>query len=424
VASLNQYVDSDASQSTPRGFLADMHDTVHKSLAPQSDSLAALTLSATRELAAELAASAQAFDASTGAAEFDLLVWIRHMVTSATARAFYGPCNPLATDSSLADAFWSFDHGLGTLLLGLLPRITARKAYMGRERLVAALTEYLARGDDVEAAAVVRARIAVARQGYGWADGATARSELSFLFAGIVNTAATAFWTVLHLAARPEWLAEVRDELAREKAVVVERKKVATRGGKEGQDQTEEEVEFQELHLSIFRNGSSCPRLRAVFRECLRLGSDHASARLVKTDTIITSDNRSWFLRAGSVVQIAGGVMHADPSLWGPNAHDFDPDRFLDATSRGKRPRDVHPQAFRAFGGGATVCPGRHFATTEVLAFVAMLVLTFDLEAADGSANIRVPQKEDGVLPVHILEPKTPVRVMVRLRDERKIEVM
>lgn len=39
---------------------------------------------------------------------------------------------------------------------------------------------------------------------------------------------------------------------------------------------------------------------------------------------------------------------------------------------------------FRAFGGGKTLCPGRHFATNEVLAFVFVFIVRYDMEPQKG----------------------------------------
>jgi cytochrome P450 len=188
-----------------------------------------------------------------------------------------------------------------------------------------------------------------------------------------------------------------------------------------------EDAETGKRRLSMDALKSACPKLHAVFRECLRVGSDNYSTRLVKDDMMLAGQ---WHLKAGSVVQIAGGVIHADASIWGADADAFDPARFLKLGEGNKQSEGkIHPAAFRAFGGGRTLCPGRHFATHEILAFIAMIVLTFDLEAADSHSEGRepsrivVPPKEDRVLPVHVLEPRTDVYVTVRVKDGRGITV-
>ncbi|KAK3349907.1 cytochrome P450 [Lasiosphaeria hispida] len=401
----------DPEPGAPRGVLADMHDMVYAYLGP-GDALNDLSLAAARELARQVNAYTAAFSEPE---TVDLLVWVRHFVTLGTATFLYGKQNPLTArpELGLENAFWDFDHGLGRLLMGVLPSLTARAPYRGREALAAALTDYLADVDlDTAVSPIIQKRVAIMRA-HGMSPAAAARCEVSFLFAGIVNTATTTFWVVLQIFARKELLACVREELA---GAVVD----ASDG---------------KLHLDLDAVKTRCPTLLSVFRECLRVGSDNYSTRLVKTDTILAGRH---FLRAGSVVQVAGGVIHADPGIWGPDADEFDPKRFVklqdsasssgsttgSGTDGGKPQQQVHPAAFRAFGGGKTLCPGRHFATNEILAFVAMIVLGFDLDAADGGGEIAVPGKEDGVLPVHILEPKAAVDVRIRVRDGREIVVV
>ncbi|KAJ7643991.1 cytochrome P450 [Roridomyces roridus] len=383
VALLRENIDPEPGE--PHGFLADMHNMVYEYLGP-GEQLNALSVGAANELGRQVAAYAAQLQQQP--TTVDLLAWVQHFVTLATAQFLYGTENPLARYPELEQAFWDFDHGLGRLLIGVVPYIIARAPYRGREALVGAFKEYLSAGqhETVGAAPIVQRRVEIARQ-HGFTLEATARSELSFLFAGIVNTATTTFWTVLQIFARPELLATVRAEV--KAAVVVETDSV------------------RRLNMELLKNG--CPVLHAVFRECLRMGSDNYSTRLVKTDTVLAGQ---WHLKAGSVVQIAGGVIHSDENIWGANTDVFDPARFQRLGEEAK----VHPAAFRAFGGGKTLCPGRHFATSEILFFTALIVLTFDLK------GIVVPVKEDRVLPVHVLEPRSRVSARVQVKDARPIQ--
>ncbi|ORY62498.1 uncharacterized protein BCR38DRAFT_467111 [Pseudomassariella vexata] len=109
--------------------------------------------------------------------------------------------------------------------------------------------------------------------------------------------------------------------------------------------------------LSIYIFKTECPMLVAVYRECLRLNSDNNSIRVVKEPTLLA-------------------------------------DRYFLA---------IHPAAFRASGGGKTLCPGRHYAMNEILALVVLVVLLFDMESPDGG-GIEVPKKNNAVLPVHVLQ--------------------
>ncbi|KAI1826749.1 cytochrome P450 [Xylaria intraflava] len=383
-----------------RGFLADIQDLVYNWFGP-GDYLNEITLDACRDLKNEISAFAASREAHPSlGAPMDLLAWVRHLVTVSTAKYFYGPENPIALNPELEKSFWDFDHGLGGLLINIFPSLTARKAYAGRERLVRALEEYLENGRHRTSSKIVQKRVEIALQ-HGWTLHATARSELSFLFAGIVNATTSTFWILLQIFADPQLLSIVREEVTQ-----ILRSDEASTG----------EPHSGKHKLDITDLKEHCPMLVAVYRECLRLGSDNYSTRMVKENTILAD---RYFLKKGAVVQIAGGVIHSDQSIWGENVSDFNPRRFLE---RGRQPgsgkqNQVHPAAFRAFGGGKTLCPGRHFAMNEILSLVSLTVLMFDIVAADGG-KIAVPRKNDGVLPVHILEPISPVEVLISPRRD------
>ncbi|KAI1458084.1 cytochrome P450 [Annulohypoxylon moriforme] len=392
----------DPAPGEERGFLADIQDMVYAWLGPGSY-LEELSLAAAHEMRDEISAITP-----DPAKSVDLLSWVRHLVTVSTAKYLYGPQNPIAVDPSLETSFWDFDHGLGSLLMNILPSITARKAHLGREKLSAALLVYLEAGLHKTGSSIVQRRVEIALE-HGWTLPAVAREELSFLFAGIVNATTSTFWILAYLYADPLLLSYVREEVQ----AILETSEPDSASGK------------SKLHLTDLRD--NCPVLVAVYRECLRLGSDTYSTRLVKEDHMLANQ---YFLAKNSVVQIAGGVIHADGRIWGEDVDEFNPKRFLAKTKEGdvkleaevrgaakpKQNNSFHPAAFRAFGGGKTLCPGRHFAMNEILAFVALVVLQFDMKPARGGDKIEVPRKNDGVLPVHILEPVRPVEVLISRR--------
>ena len=391
----------DPEPGAPRGFLADTHDTVYTILGPGQD-LTDLVRKAVGDFQQRLSTvQTNYLNGTSPDGPIDLLDWLRELVTLGTTSYFFGPHDPFKDDPSLISAFWDFDFGIGGLLVGVVPEITASKAYRGREKIVAALTKYFEAGYQEYGSKLARDRAKVDRQ-YGLSMEMTARSALSFFFAAIINTTTITFWMSLRFFAEPSLLEKARAEMAN---AIAESEKLHG---------------AQTWSIDIFKN--NCTTMSDVFQETLRLGSENFSTRLVKEDTMLAD---KYFLKKGSVVQVSGGIIHADKSIWGDDADAFNPHRF----AGGKRAANVHPAAFRGFGGGKTLCPGRHFATTEILMLVSLIINTLEMTGVDGGVPL-VPPKNDRVLPVHVLEPlkKDKPKVIIKARkradDLSKIKIV
>lgn len=76
--------------------------------------------------------------------------------------------------------------------------------------------------------------------------------------------------------------------------------------------------------------------------------------------------------------------------------------------------------AFRAFGGGSTLCPGRQFASTEILAFASIILLRFDITPASGSGWDTAGYKTTHV---GFRLPGEDVRVQLTPRDSKEWHV-
>lgn len=67
------------------------------------------------------------------------------------------------------------------------------------------------------------------------------------------------------------------------------------------------------------------------------------------------------------------------------------------------------------------MCPGRHFATGEILGLVGCVLLRVEMDGVGGvGGRIEVPELDGYILPVHILEPVgggSALRVRMRVRE-------
>jgi cytochrome P450 len=140
-----------------------------------------------------------------------------------------------------------------------------------------------------------------------------------------------------------------------------------------------------------------------------------------------------YLLRKNAMVQIVGGIVGQDPTVWGADGGEFNPYRFLVHGKSGSTagvgraaaplPDGIPSAAFRAFGGGTVICPGRHFAQTELMVFAAYMALVFDLSDINGGP-IQVPAKDETGIPLTVLKPtKQPIVRMKRRRSWEHIRL-
>lgn len=143
------------------------------------------------------------------------------------------------------------------------------------------------------------------------------------------------------------------------------------------------------------------PLFTAMYWETLRWTSGAVSVRKVEEDTMIGGA----MLYAGGMVMIPARTNNTDPQLFGDNADDFVADRFL------RDPASL--KSIRVFGGGHTLCPGRHFANNEILAFVATALREFIITVDPGQA-IAKPATSSSTLGTYY--PDVDIRATVKLR--------
>jgi len=78
-------------------------------------------------------------------------------------------------------------------------------------------------------------------------------------------------------------------------------------------------------------------------------------------------------------------LMHRRTDLWGPDAMEFDPDRFLD--ERLHKYYTANPYIFLPFNAGPRICLGQQFAYNEVSFMLIRLLQTFDSIELDPSSQ-------------------------------------
>ena len=146
-----------------------------------------------------------------------------------------------------------------------------------------------------------------------------------------------------------------------------------------------------------YRLEQECPRLRAVYHEVLRLTASSSTVRGIQCRTEIGDR----ILAAGANILIPYRQLHLNPEIFGKNADQFDPERFLRNKTLSKNP------SFRPFGGGRTYCPGRYLAEREILTFVALALHRFEIGITTRKfcGEIRFPRIDREKFCLGIMEP-------------------
>jgi cytochrome P450 len=249
-----------------------------------------------------------------------------------------------------------FEAGFLTFAMFPMASTIFPKLRRARETVVTAMMEYLQKGGHESASGLVRMRYEHHHGQYGLSLEDIARGELGNTFAVLGNTTPCALWVLYHIFSDNKILAEVRREVS---ALVYE-----------GKGNGNEVIHC--IDLAAIR--TSCPILLSTFQETMRFRAVNPGPRVLLEDVHL--DGR-YLLKKGSMLMIPATVQHSDVTAWGDDVGEFDYMRFARKPGSGrKRPNRV---AFRAFGGGHILCPGRHFASTEIMAFATLLVLQFDV---------------------------------------------
>ncbi|EPE24916.1 Cytochrome P450 [Glarea lozoyensis ATCC 20868] len=319
--------------------------------------------------------------------KLSLKSWIKDCVTQATTNAIYGPENPFKK-KSIKEAFWEFEDNFLSVIIGLFPSLLARKGLAARERVAHSFKTYLQNDNHMKGSPLIQGRHRINAQ-YGIPILDIARFEVAMCIALLVNTNPSMFWLLFFIYSNPALLNDIRAEL-------------------DPTLETSKNVDGSLTRLlDLTKVKSKCPLLASAFQETLRHRGMISSVRQVMEDTILDG---KYLLKKDALVQMPARVVHMDAAIWGPDVEEFNPHRFL----RSSNMKKASASGFRAFGGGTMLCPGRHFATTEILAMVAMCVVRFELKPVTGKWTM--PTTRNTGVAAAVMEPDQEVEVEVSLR--------
>ncbi|KAG8715315.1 hypothetical protein FRC09_016709 [Ceratobasidium sp. 395] len=173
---------------------------------------------------------------------------------------------------------------------------------------------------------------------------------LNILIAGRDTTAATLTFACYALAMYPACLDKLRAEVL-------------------GTFETSRHPKFEELRGMKY--------LRAFINEVLRVFPPVPfNERTAVRSTVFKAGGQNVYVPKGAQVPISILHMHRRKDLWGPDADEFDPERWLD--ERMKKYVTPNPFIFLPFSAGPRICLGQQFAYNESSYFLVRLLQRVD----------------------------------------------
>lgn len=237
---------------------------------------------------------------------------------------------------------------------------------------------------------MVQARYEVNRN-YGVPLADIERFDLSLSIGLLVNTTPATSWVLYYVYSYPSLLTDLRVMLSSFVHCPLD-----------GSD-----TNGPVFHVDIANVIEGCPLLMSIVQETLRVQSTNATGRMVLKDTLL--DNQ-YFLKQDSMLLMPSAVLHADASAWGSSVKDFDPHRFM---KKGDQVFKIPSGAYKVFGGGSALCPGRYFSVIEIIVFTVVMVLRYDLDPLVGGWVM--PKRHPHIL-TSVLTPVEDIKVIIRKR--------
>jgi cytochrome P450 len=194
--------------------------------------------------------------------------------------------------------------------------------------------------------------LSVALESGGFSDANLIDQAMTFLAAGHETTSSTIGWIAYHMSKHPEMQKRLRNEIRENLPALLDPTVPIT------------STDIDRL-----------PYLHAVLNETLRLTPPVAlTLRTAVRDTVIVDHA----IPKGTIVTIVPWANNADKNLWGPDALEFNPERWMQpgtANSGGAQSN----YAMNTFLHGPRSCIGQQFSKAETACIMAALFGSFEL---------------------------------------------
>ena len=154
--------------------------------------------------------------------------------------------------------------------------------------------------------------------------------------------------------------------------------------------------------LPTFADYPHLPYIRAMAKELLRW---RPIAPII-TPHRATEDDwyEGMFIPKGTICLANAWHMNHDPEIFGENAEDFDPARYLDASGNiAPSISDLKKDGHFSYGFGSRICVGRHMADNSLFINIAALLWAMNFERKKDASGRLAPLDVNGWVDVGLI---------------------
>lgn len=257
----------------------------------------------------------------------------------------------------------AFDDNISDLLITPKASFTCPSGDRGRADAWKGFAEYFANNGHEKGSELVKIRHKHAAERC-LSDLDIGKLEVTMIIGILTNTVPTIFWAVYYVYRDATLLQDLREEIS----------KIAIKTASEEGEPT---WTIKNVDLK-----SQAQLLAATIDETFRHRTCGISSRYVTEDVTLKGQ---YLLKKGTIMELPNNALHSNPEYWGASVDEFNPRRFL------ANPRSAEAKAargaFRPFGGGASLCAGRHQAMSQMLGALALFIMSSDCDPVSGSWN-------------------------------------
>lgn len=204
--------------------------------------------------------------------------------------------------------------------------------------------------------------LSVAIESGGFTDDDLVNQLMTFLAAGHETTASAMSWAAYLLCKYPDVQKRLREEVRAALPSVT----------------STESINSQDI--------DKLPYLNAVLNEVMRL---FPPVPLTLRETVADTTIQGHFVPRGTTVVICPWAINTSRQLWGDDARDFNPDRWMGEGCANTGGADSN-YAITTFLHGPRSCIGKDFAKAEFACLVAALVGEFEMELEDPNWKLEI----------------------------------